>query len=64
MNWAHLKENYGLRYSEPFPLTNAVSKLYLFDTVQYSTLSVPTAQNGQTNSNNSSANADEFFECV
>ena len=31
MNWAHLKENYGLRYSEPFPLTNAVSKLYFFD---------------------------------
>ena len=28
------------------------------------TLSVPTPQNGQTNSNNSSATADELFECV
>ena len=28
------------------------------------TLQVPTTQNGQTHSNNSSAKADEFFECV
>ena len=28
------------------------------------TLQAPTTQNGQTHSNNSSAFADEFFECV
>ena len=35
MNWAHLKENYGFRYSESFPLTNAVSKLYIL--IQFNT---------------------------
>ena len=32
--------------------------------MQNLTLSVPTSQNGQTHSNNSSAVADELFECV
>ena len=31
---------------------------------QVLTLSAPTSQNGQTDSNNSSATADELFECV
>ena len=32
--------------------------------INYLTLQAPTPQNGQTHSNNSSANADELFECV
>ena len=32
--------------------------------INYLTLQALTPQNGQTHSNNSSANADELFECV
>ena len=31
---------------------------------QFISLQAPVSQNGQTQSNNSSANADELFECV
>ena len=45
--------------SHKFANDNTIAAMY-----NILTLKVPTQQNGQTHSNNSSAIADEWFECV